>query len=356
VLIDYFIPFLPALGGSAASALVLWGANRFLMRNKEGLGAEAKLPRQLLLLLFTGIASLFVLLLIPMSETTRGQVLRLVGLVITGVIAFSSTTFVANAMAGLMLRIVRSFRGGDFICIGEQFGRVSERGLFHTEIQTEDRDLTTLPNLYLVSNSVTVIRSSGTIISATVSIGYDFSHTIIEELLSEAATQTGLQEPFVQIKDLHDYSVSYRVAGFLPEIKQLLTVRSNLKKNILDVLHSNNIEIASPALMIQRRQEEGKKIVPATTTIISPPTQIDDSPPPEEKIFDKAEGAAQVESLNDEHAHLVKTLAALKELKGSLNDEGEQKNEIEIVSTQEQIERLSMQIEAERAKTVERKS
>ena len=342
--IDYFLPFLPAIGGFIVSAIVLWGANWFLMRHKEG---------QLLLLLFTGIACSFVLLLIPMSETTRSQVLRLFGLVLTGVVAFSSTTFVANAMAGLMLRIVRSFRSGDFIRIGEQFGRVSERGLFHTEIQTEDRDLTTLPNLHLVSNPVTVIRSTGTIISATVSLSYDLRHETIEKLLTEAATQTGLQESFVLVKDLNDYSVSYRVAGFFPEVKQLLTARSNLRKNILDVLHSNNIEIASPALMIQRRQEEGSKIVPETSAGDSPEQQ-GDTETPEEMIFDKAEEAEKVENLKDEQIRLNQTLAALKEQKDSLDDDGEkQKIKKEIVTTQKRLEQLARQIEADQAKTTE---
>ena len=63
---------------------------------------------------------------------------------------------------------MRNFRPGDFVRVGERLGRVTERGLFHTEIQTEDRDLTTLPNLYLVTNPVTVVRASGTIVSTTV--------------------------------------------------------------------------------------------------------------------------------------------------------------------------------------------
>ena len=63
-----------------------------------------------------------------MGDTSRGQLLALLGLALTAVIALSSTTFVANAMAGLMLRSVKSFRPGDFIRVGEQSGRVTERG------------------------------------------------------------------------------------------------------------------------------------------------------------------------------------------------------------------------------------
>ena len=46
--------------------------------------------------------------------------------------------FIGNVMAGLMLRAVRNFRTGDFVRVEKHFGRVTERGLLHTEIQTED--------------------------------------------------------------------------------------------------------------------------------------------------------------------------------------------------------------------------
>ena len=117
------------------------------------------------------LGCMIILLAVPIGDDTRTQLIGLLGLLLSVVIALASTTFVANAMAGFMLRAVRSFHTGDFIQVGEQFGRVTERGLFHIEIQTEDRDLTTLPNLYLVSNPVKVIRYSGTVVSATVSLG-----------------------------------------------------------------------------------------------------------------------------------------------------------------------------------------
>ena len=61
--------------------------------------------------------------------------------------------------AGFMLRSIRNFHPGDFIVVDGHRGRVSELGLLRTEIQTERRTLTTFPNLYLVSNPVTVVRT-----------------------------------------------------------------------------------------------------------------------------------------------------------------------------------------------------
>jgi hypothetical protein len=40
-----------------------------------------------------------------------------------------------------LLRWVRHFKAGDFIEVKVLFGRVTERGLFHSEIQNEEHDL-----------------------------------------------------------------------------------------------------------------------------------------------------------------------------------------------------------------------
>ena len=55
-----------------------------------------------------------------------------------------------------MLRSMRTFPPGDSVQVGEAFGRVTQRGLFTTEVRTEQRDLTTLPDQYLLQNPVSV--------------------------------------------------------------------------------------------------------------------------------------------------------------------------------------------------------
>jgi small conductance mechanosensitive channel len=310
------------------------------------LGAEAKFPRQLILLALTLTGFFMVLLMLPMTETTRGQVLSLLGFVFTGVIALSSTTFVANAMAGLMLRIVKSFRPGDFIRIGEQFGRVTERGLFHTEIQTEDRDLSTLPNLYLITNPVTVVHSSGTIISASLSIGYDNPWSEVEDFLKQAAKEAQLEEPFVLVKELNDFSVSYKVSGFLTDVKHLLSAQSNLRKKILDTLHQNGIEIVSPTFMNQRRVPEGVKIIPtAKPAMEERELAINAKESPEGLIFDKAEEASEIEKHRNELALLLKKEEELKATAESSDDLMKEKIEKEITSNKNRMELLKNQIE-----------
>jgi len=291
------------------------GVINFQMRRE--LTGELSVSRQLLMLCLTAAGLLILIFSLPLSETSRGQILSLLGIVTTAVIALSSTTFVANIMAGLMLRAVNSFRPGDFIRSEAFFGRVTERGIFHTEIQTEDRDLTTLPNMYLVNNPVTVVHNSGTIISATLSLGYDIPHTRIEELLKQAAEDTDLEDPFVLVVDLNDFSVLYRVGGFSEDTDHLLTIKSNLRKNVLTRLHENDVEIVSPNFMNQRVLVPGEKIIPG---YYQGQTSAGDDKSAEERIFDKAGNAAEREQQKEELVAAVERLEVLTQEIKSLKD------------------------------------
>lgn len=299
--------FLPGLVTLIVVVAILSFANFFQRRNLQG---ELSVSRQIFMLLLTAAGVLFFIFSLPLSEASRGQVLGLLGIVITAVIALSSTTFVANIMAGLMMRAVNSFQPGDFIRSENFFGRVTERGIFHTEIQTEDRDLMTLPNMYLVTNPVTVVHNSGTIISATLSLGYDVSHVKVEELLKQATEETGLADGFVLIVDLNDFSVSYRVGGFYSDITRLLTIKSTLRKTILTMLHENDIEIVSPNFMNQRVLSPDERVIP---DLRDNGKQLEESSAPEDMIFDKADSAAEREALKRELIAAQERLKAIKE-------------------------------------------
>lgn len=318
VILEYLLLVVPSVVALVAVVLTLLLVNYLLRRNASG---EISISHQVLMLVLTAAGMLVVIFSLPISETSRGQLLSLLGIVVTAVIALSSTTFVANVMAGLMLRAVNSFRPGDFIRSSTFFGRVTERGIFHTEIQTEDRDLMTLPNMYLVNNPVTVVHDSGTIISATLSLGYDVPHGQVERLLNLAAEECGLEEPFTLITELNDFSVSYRVGGFSTDVNRLLSAKSNLRKHILAKLHENRIEIVSPNFMNQRVMDPAQKVIPVVAR--SKPQSVDDRSP-EDVIFDKADSAAEKEGLKKERSAALERLKQLEsDIKSAEEDDRE---------------------------------
>ncbi|WJG09652.1 mechanosensitive ion channel domain-containing protein [Aliiglaciecola sp. LCG003] len=284
-----FLPFIIILC-LVSGALAL--AHFLIIKKYQDQGNEKLFSRQLIMLGLTLVGVLLVVLSLPVSESSRNQIIGLIGLVISGIFAFSSSTIFANLLAGIMLRITKPFNTGEFIQIGDYFGRVVERGLLDTEIQTEIRDLVSLPNTYMITHPVSVTHSSGTIISTTLSLGYDVHHSIITNLLNQAAEKCGLTDSFVHIIELGDFAVTYKISGKLEEVNSMISSRSLLNREVLDVLHNSQIEIMSPSYMNQRKISDDAKVIPKVQN-----NKVDDSAASaEEVMFDKAEQAELRES------------------------------------------------------------
>ena len=333
-----------------AAILVLGLLNRFLQRNADKV-AGRRFRNQLTMTGAGFVVLLVVILALPIDTAMRGQLLSLVGIIISAAIALSSSTVLSNAMAGIMLKTVRNFHSGDFITAGDFFGRVTERGLFHTEIQTADRDLVTLPNMFLATVPVTVVRSSGTIVSATLSLGYDIPQSRIKELLLKAAEAVELSDAFVQVLALGDFSVTYRVAGLLEDSKQLLSYRSRLNSSVLDTLHKGGVEIVSPAFMNVRDFHAQKNFIPEPVRIKKKP-DIDSAPI--DVAFDKAEVAASVSALSMERTKIEELLKnARQAVKDAKEDPEKQKAEGQVVMLEAQLEELDQNLAAEQEKEKE---
>lgn len=303
MLLKLLVSIAPSAGAIAGVAVVLYAIRRFLDRQERRLSGK-RYRDQFIMLVLTLMGLLVIVVVLPLGDTLRGQLLSFGGILLSAALALSSTTFLGNALAGVMHRAVPNFRVGDFIRVGEHFGRVTERGLLFTEIQTEDRDLTLRPNLYVVTNPVVVIRSSGTIIAATVSLGYDVPHCDVEKSLVEAAQAAELSEPFVHIRELADHAVTYRVAGLLTEVKQLISARSRLHTAVLDCLHHHGIEIVSPSFMNTRAVQPDKLFIPTSPAPSESCQQAASSLTPEEIAFDKADQAESLELLRRQYAKL----------------------------------------------------
>lgn len=299
---NMILALIPVLVTIVAVAAFLYGAHWILLQRHPELGNERRFPRQLAMLGLTIAGIVVIAMALPVNPSTRNQVIAFLGLVVSGTFAFSSTTIFANLLAGVMLRITRPFRAGDFIEVDTVFGRVSERGLLDTEVQTETRQLISIPNTFLITHPVSVIRNSGTIVSATITLGYDVHHSRISGHLKEAALAAGLEEPFVHVVELGNFSVGYRVNGLLKDVKSLLTAKSQLHEAVLDSLHSAGIEIVSPNFMNQRPLKDGALVIPRRMR----DRLEEDRVAAEEIVFDKAEEAEKREF---EHQRLAKELA-----------------------------------------------
>lgn len=319
--------------------VVVFALRWLLLIKPKTLTAENRLPRQLAMLGITFVAVLVIVLALPVNESSRNQLLGLFGVLLSGVIAFSSTTIVSNLMAGLVLRFNKPFKAGDFIKCNGFEGRVTEKGVLDTEIQTRQRALVHIANSYLITNPVEVIRSSGTLISAEVSIGYDVHHATVEQHLKEAALKAGLSDAFVHIIALGDFSVNYKVSGMLEDTKSMLTTESLLYGATLDELHSHDIEIMSPNMIAPRAVDPSHTFIAKTTV-----TKDAESVNQEDLVFDKADEAEKIEIQRVDIEAEIALIKALLSKPNSNEVDAKGLSDKEKATTQNKLESLEARL------------
>jgi small-conductance mechanosensitive channel len=277
------------------------------------------------------------ILSLSIDKALKGQILSFLAIVVSAGIALSSTTVLGNLIAGIMNNSMNRFKNGDLIKIGELQGRVTKTSIFHIEIQLEDSNFMTIPNLYIATNPVKLTRKTGTVISTSVSLGYDIPRTIIEESLKDAAISTGLSDPYVYITNLGDYSVLYKIHGFLEDSNKYFSTNSLLNANVMDVLHEKKIEIVSPTFMNQRDSNE-KTFIPMDSYKSK---NVNNKQIPEDLIFDEAIKSENIETNKDQ----LKELSIKKELLNEKRKDLKNKDEIQKIELSiEKIDELKSKI------------
>lgn len=349
--VDYLLKFLPTFFTIIIFVTIYNGIKWLFTRQSRYSKKGLSILQQIVLFLIVLTSVVLVILVWPMEgEEKRGQIIGLIGIVLSAAFALSSTTFLGNILAGMMNRSIKHLQVGDFISVGDFFGKVSDLGLFHTEVQNDNRDLTTLPNMYLATNPVRVIRNSGTIICTSVSLGYDVGRKKIEGCLFEAAKNAGLTDPFVYITGLGDFSVVYQINGLLADTEKNISATSRLNAMVLDALHEAKIEIVSPTFMNQRQVGE--------TVFIPRKERRKDfimEASPEVLIFDKATQAKTLEDKQERVVQLTKNIIEMKaKLKQIENLEDKERAQARITKWEEMLKRTNEKIQAQKAELKEK--
>jgi len=169
-------------------------------------------------------------------------------------LSLGSSSAVANAVAGTILNYTRSFQVGDMVKIGDTLGRVLEKGLLVTRVETQKREVITIPNGVVmgaaVQNYTTEAKTGGVTFYTTVTIGYDAPWRQVHELLISSALATRhilkAPPPFVLQRALNDFNVSYELNAYTDKPDQMQEIYSQLHQNIQDKFNEANVEIMSP--------------------------------------------------------------------------------------------------------------
>jgi small-conductance mechanosensitive channel len=150
-----------SLSGTVVTVLIIFLSFfviKWIFKRIEQEKEKSTITRQVIYVIIILLGALALAISLPIEKSLKNQIIGLIGIVLSAALAFSSTTLIGNALAGIMNANIKNFHLGDFIRIENNFGRVTKKGLFRTEIQTEDRNLTSLPNLYIANNPLKIIR------------------------------------------------------------------------------------------------------------------------------------------------------------------------------------------------------
>ncbi|GIX41367.1 MAG: ion channel [Leptospiraceae bacterium] len=165
--------------------------------------------------------------------------------------SLGSTGAISNMVSGLVLTYMRAFHAGDYIKIGDTFGKVIEKGVLVTRILTPKNVQITIPNSQILSSHIiNFSKQENLILHTTVTIGYDVPWKKVHELLIQSALKVeGIKKepsPFVLQTSLDDFYVSYELNAFTDQFDKMPKLYSEIHQNIQDLFNENGVEILSP--------------------------------------------------------------------------------------------------------------
>jgi len=198
------------------------------------------------------------ILIFPLLPDSESAAFRGVSVFLGILLSLGSTTIISNTVAGLVLTYMRSFKLGDRVKVGEVIGDVVEKTPFAVRIQTNKKEIVTVPNGTLLSSNVVNYSTSGdekhgVIIYMPVTVCYDVPWRRAIDLITEAARKTeGVLEdpaPFVLIKNLGNDATDMELNIYTNEPECQPRIFSELNKNIRDLFEAAGIDMTVPKLV-----------------------------------------------------------------------------------------------------------
>ncbi len=183
-------------------------------------------------------------------------------MVFTFAIGLFTSSVLGNLIAYGVLSNVVEFRNGDRVQIGETYGDVENLGLFFTRIRTIKNEIVSIPNLGVFSKQIQNFSSlRAVLIYIPVTLGYDVDKDIVKELLVECAKKTknilitDEYKPFVLLRELGRYTVTYEINAWTREPNMLIEIKSELIDNILSKFKKAKIELLSPTYVVLKEEK-----------------------------------------------------------------------------------------------------
>jgi len=177
------------------------------------------------------------------------------GLIIslTFILGLFTSSVLGNVLAYTILGGTSEFKMGDRVQIGDSYGDIVEVGVFFTRIKTIKEEIISIPNLMVMNKEIRNFSALKEVLLYTsVTLGYDLDKDKAKQMLIDSALKTkGIlatagKEPFVLLRDLGNYTITYEINAYTDQPNNYIVIKSELINNILDEFRRNGVEIMSP--------------------------------------------------------------------------------------------------------------
>jgi len=177
------------------------------------------------------------------------------GLIIslTFILGLFTSSVLGNVLAYTILGGTSEFKMGDRVQIGDSYGDIVEIGFFFTRIKTIKEEIISIPNLMVMNKEIRNFSALKEVLLYTsITLGYDIDKDKAKQMLIDSALKTkGIiptagKEPFVLLRDLGNYSITYEINAYTDQPNNYIIIKSELINNILDEFRRNGVEIMSP--------------------------------------------------------------------------------------------------------------
>lgn len=195
------------------------------------------------------------ILIIPNLPGYDLPIFKGLSIVLALMVSLGSSSVMSNQMAGISLIISRAYKIGDRVKIGEHVGDIMELNLPYTRLRTLTQADVVMSNSIIIQKEIInysspVADRGSTVITSTITIGYDAPGDVVTELCLKAAdaTENVLKSPAPVVfqKSLDDFYVTYEVFAYTDRPLEMLITSSNLNANIREFFDKAGVEIMSP--------------------------------------------------------------------------------------------------------------
>ncbi|MDR0372931.1 MAG: mechanosensitive ion channel family protein [Nitrososphaerota archaeon] len=201
------------------------------------------------------------------AHTSLGWVTGLLGnglvIMLTFILGLFSSSVLGNILGYAILGGTHEFKVGDRVQIGDIHGDIIDISFFFIHIRTIRDEIIGIPNLTVMNREIHNFSAMREVaLHVQVTLGYDVDKDYAQKTLIEAARKTnGVvssadKAPFVLLRELGSFSITYELYTYTNEPNRLAQVRSDLISNMLIELKKAGIVIATPTLITIQGEEK----------------------------------------------------------------------------------------------------